>query len=121
MCGITFSTGLAKKRPFINPSIFWTILASDPSYPHADSLDVIDDRGCDLHRTGADFGRCRQVGLDRRLTKHYDSRPPDGLFMTLGRPLVSPISAGFMCRPMAQRRASERRPVPSYLSRSVLI
>jgi hypothetical protein len=78
----------ATPKAGINPSIFCTILAGIRSYPHAYSLDFINDRDAVVHRLGPGFGRLRHVGLDRQLTKRSDSRPLPS--PTLGRPLVSP-------------------------------
>jgi hypothetical protein len=48
--------------------MFCTILAGIRSYPHAHSLDFIDDRGCDFPRGGAGGGRRWHLGLSRRLS-----------------------------------------------------
>jgi hypothetical protein len=71
-CGATLDggalfTGLAQKRPFINPSGFRAILDRMRSYPHAYSLDSINDRGGDLHWFGAGFGRRGHMGDGGRL------------------------------------------------------
>jgi hypothetical protein len=47
--------------------IFWTIPVRTRSYPHAHSLDFIDDRGPVVHRFGAGFGRRGHLGLSYRL------------------------------------------------------
>ena len=62
------STGAAQKSPFINPSTLWTILVCPRSYPHAKSLDAIDDRDGDLHWPSAGLGWRRHLGLGHRLT-----------------------------------------------------
>ena len=65
--------------------MFCTILAGIRSYPHAHSLDFINDRGCDLHRTGAGLGRRWNVGIERRLTLSA-ALTSDSHCMTPGRP-----------------------------------
>jgi hypothetical protein len=62
------STGAAQKSPFINPSTLWTILVCPRSYPHAKSLDAIDDRDGDIHWPGTGLGWRRHLGLGHRLT-----------------------------------------------------
>jgi hypothetical protein len=78
----------ALRFPFINPSRLWAILVCPRSYPHARSLDFIDDRDGYIHRVGAGLGRRGYVGLGYRLTQSrgssshnrspHDSRKPAG-------------------------------------------
>ena len=53
--------------PFINTSSLWTILVYPRSYPHAQSLDAINDRAGDIYRAGVGLGRRWHLGLGYRL------------------------------------------------------
>jgi hypothetical protein len=62
------STGLAQKAPFIKPSTLWTILVCPRSYPHALTLDHVDDRSFDRVWSHAGIGRRWHLGLSPRLS-----------------------------------------------------
>jgi hypothetical protein len=88
--GGIFSTGPAQKAPFIKPSTLWTILVCPRSYPHALTLDLVDDRSFDRVWSHAGIGRRWHFGLSHRLMLPRQIAPA----VTLRSPLVSPGVAG---------------------------
>src|SRR6202166_4443484 len=65
----------AQKAPFIKPSTLWTILVCPRSYPHALTLDLVDDRSFARVWSHAGIGRRWHLGLSPRLTLATPRRP----------------------------------------------
>ena len=80
-------TGAAQELPFIKPSTLWTILVCPRSYPHALTLDLVDDRSFDRVWSHAGIGRRWHLGLSPRLTLAAPRRPCSSIAIDFARGL----------------------------------